>query len=862
MTWRKRRARVEEALDREIAFHIAKLTEDYIARGISPREARRRAMLEFGGREQVRQQVREVHISALAESIRFHILAAVRFVHRAPAFSLAVILTLALGIGANSAVFSAIDAIVLRPFAFPHGDELLRLYQHDTQGRDANTFVAPQRLEDWNRMTTAFAGITGYYKDDLSESSGPLPEKVTEALVAPRFLEVLGVAPMLGRNFAPEEERFGGPDAVLISYAFWQRRFHGDADALNRKLHIGSYYYSIVGVMPQSFTYPDRDVNLWAPSPADAPYAQRRDETWFTVIGRMKPGIPLNQAAADLETVQRRLGAQYAKPDAELTTTVEPLKATVIGNVGRSLWLLYGSVSLLLLIACSNIAALLLARTAQREQEIAIRFSLGASRRAIVTQLLAEVLGLALIGALAGLAVAASAARVFHLLADRLPRANEVTLNWSVVGYSLACAMATALICGLYPALRGTRRQLAGGLAAGSRTQVSARNPMQWVLVGVQVTLAVTLLVGAGLLLRSLDALGHVNPGFDATHVLTLQVSGSWGETTNMAAVINRVNRTLDGLRSLPGVEDAATAGALPGASYLYQSQFNIDGKIDPARRILADSRTVSQGYFATLRIPLLAGEACRQASTTSDILVNRSFANLYLNGTTGVGHTIEAATYNDFGVKGIVRGVVGDAREEGLKDLPVPTVYSCFSAPNPFPTYLIRTHGEPMAMADAVRKRIHELEPARSVYAIMPLEEHLSDAFTENRLRTMLLTAFAMSAMLLASIGLYGTLSYLVRLRQREVGVRLALGAMRGHIVSRFVLQGLRVTALGCVAGMAVALGLSRFLRGMLYGVSALDPWTYAGVVALILLVAVMASLVPAVRAAWVEPVKVLREE
>jgi putative ABC transport system permease protein len=849
-------------MEHEIADHVARLTQDYVAQGMSHEEARRHALVEFGGREQVKQQVREVHLWAAAEAVRFHARAAVRFLRNSPGFSLAVILTLALGIGANSAVFSAIDAIVLRPLAFPHGDELVRIYQHDVHGRDANTFVAPQRLEDWNRLTSTFAGITGYYKDDLSELSGPLPEKVTEALVAPRFLNVLGVAPALGRNFTSEEERFGGPPVVLISYAFWQRRFHGDPGTLNRKLHIGRYYYAIIGIMPQSFVFPDGGVDVWAPSPPDAPYALRRDATWFTVIGRVKPGVTLSAAAADLETVQRQLGRQYPKPDASLTTSMEPLKATVIGDVGRSLWLLYGSVSLLLVIACSNIAALLLARTAEREQEIAIRFSLGATRRSVVLQLLSEVAGLSLLGGAAGIAVAAAAARGFHLLAEHLPRTDEVHLNWTVAAYSLACALTTAVLCGLYPALRATRTDPALGLAAASRGQVSSRNPMQWILVGVQVTLAVMLLSGAGLLVRSLDNLGHVNPGFDPSHVLTLQVSGSWGETTNMPGVVQRINRTLDGLRALPGVESAATAGMLPGVPGEYQNEFKVDGKLDPGRKVLGESRWVSAGYFSTMRIPLLTGQACSETSNTPDVLVNRAFANLYLNGDSAVGHVIEPATSGDFQAAGTVRGIVGDAREEGLNQPPAPTVYSCYSAPTPFPNYLIRTNGEPMSMADAVRRRIHELEPARSVYAVMPLQQHLSDAFTEDRVRTLLLTVFALSAVALACIGLYGTLSYLVRLRQREVGVRLVLGAMRGQIVGRFLLQGVRVAAIGCAAGIAAAVGLSRFLRGMLFGVSAADPATYLGVVAVILAIAVLASLVPALRAAWVQPVKILREE
>ena len=270
--------------------------------------------------------------------------------------------------------------------------------------------------------------------------------------------------------------------------------------------------------------------------------------------------------------------------------------------------------------------------------------------------------------------------------------------------------------------------------------------------------------------------------------------------------MISRINRTLDGLRALPGVDDAATAAMLPGVPSKFQIEYKVDGKLDPARRILADSRPVSNGYFNTMHIPLLAGEACKESSTTSDIVVNRSFANLYLGGSGGIGHTLQDAGSSTFGINGIVRGIVGDAREEGLNEPPVPIAYFCFSAPNPFPNYLIRVHGDPMQMADAIRRRIHELEPARSVYAIMPLDQHLSDAFTENRLRTMLLSLFALTAVSLACIGLYGTLSYLGRLRQREVGVRLALGAPRQSILAGFLFQGLRVAALGCAAGLALS--------------------------------------------------------
>jgi putative ABC transport system permease protein len=857
-----RRSARDNALDREIAFHVEELTRANLARGMTSEEARRRAVLDFGGREQVKQQLREVHLSAIAEALAANLRSAIRFLRKSPSFSLAAILTLALGIGANSAVFSAIDAIILRPLPFPQADQLVQIYQHDSKGRDANVFVAPVRLTDWSRMNSTFQAVSGYYKDDLSELSGALPEKITEALVAPRFLEVLGIEPALGRDFAPDEERFGGTNAVLISQRFWQRRFHGDPAALDAKLHIGSYYYSIVGILPASFQFPDDTVDVWMPSPMDAPYAQSRDSTWFSVIGRLKPGVELKQALADLSTVQLQLGRQFPKPDAELSVDAVPLKQVIVGGVRNSLWLLYGSVSLLLLIACLNIAALLLARTTDREHEIAIRYSLGASRARIVAQLLSEVFVLAFLGSLAGLALAAAAAREFHRLSQTLPRAEEIALNWRIVLYALATAVISSLLCGLIPAIRGSRRGLAGALAQTSRTQVSARNPLQWLLVGAQVTLAVALLVGAGLLLRSFQELGRVSPGFDPGHVLTLQITGSWGETGDMKGLVQRVNRMLDGLRTLPGVEDAATADMLPGTPGRYDVEYKVDGHDNLGHKILADTRVVSAGYFTTARIPVLRGEVCKPDSTTHDLVVNRSFTSTYFNGASPIGHQLVQPGSTQFPINGTIRGVVGDAREEGLNTAPVPTVYFCFSAPNPFPNYLIRTHGDPMQMADAVRRRIHELEPGRSVYAIVSLEQHLNDTFSENRLRTGLITLFAVTAVSLACIGLYGTLSYLGRLRQREVGVRLALGALRGRIVAQFLIQGMRAAAIGCAAGLALGLALTRFLTGMLYGVTAADPATYAAVVLLILLVAALASLVPALRAARVEPVRILREE
>ena len=869
MEWWKslfRKRALDAQLDSELRFHIEELTEANIAAGLTPEEARRRAVLEFGGREQIKEELRDVHRVSIVEGSLANLKSAFRFIRKSPSFSITVILTLALGIGANSAVFSAIDGILLRPLPFPNGDQLMELRQYNPKTRSPRTRLAPVRLEDWNRMNSTFQAITGYYTEDNSETSGPLPEKVTQAFVTPSFLQVWGISPALGRDFTREEEHFGGPNAILISDRFWRRRFGADPNALGKKLRVNGFSSSIVGVMPASFLFPDRDVDLWSAVPPDAPIAQSREWTWYLAIGRLKPGVTLEQARANLATVQKQLGIAFPKTDADLIVAIEPLKEMTIGGVRRSLLILYGSVSLLLLIACTNIVALLLARAAQRQHEISVRFSLGGSRTAIVSQLLTEVFVLALAGAGLGLVVANAASKVFRTLAADLPRIEEIGLNWRIVLYSLVCSVLATLICGLFPAICGTRRNVSSSLTQSSRTQVTTRNPLQWLLVGVQVALAVTLLAGAGLLLRSFQELGRVSPGFDASHVLTFHISASYAETADWKGLTQRIDRTIDSLGSLPGVETAATDGTLPGVPSHFQIELNFsEGQQDTERKIVAESRFVSPAYFATMRIPILSGELCRESPDSLksiNVMVNRSFANTYLGESTALGRHLQEVPISGLLPPGEIRGIVGDAREEGLHREPGPTVYWCTSASGPDPFYLIRTRTEPMAMAETVRQKIHEIEPARSVFNIAPLTDHLDEAFAENRLRTVLLAFFAATAVSLACVGLYGTLSYSVNVRRREVGLRLALGALQGQIVKQFLFQGLGVSFLGCVAGSVLAAAFARVLSGMLYGVSPTDVTTLLGVVVLVLGVAAVASLAPAIRAASVEPMQVLREE
>ena len=850
-------------LDREVAFHIDALARDYQAAGLSAGQARRQARIDFGGREQVTQQLREVHISALIEAARSNARAAFRFLRKVPGLSAAVILTLALGIGANTAVFSAIDAVILRPLPFPQGDQLMTIEQYDTRGKSPVTVVAPIRLEDWNRLNHTFQAITGYYTEDESEISGPLPEFLNNALVAPRFLDVWGVAPELGRGFTPAEEHYGGPNAVLITHSFWMRHFHGDPSAVGKQLHFGHQAYTVVGVMPASFAFPDRDVNVFTPSQPDAPYAQDRTSTWYTVVGRLKPGVTRPQALADLSTVQRQLGVQFPKTDRDLEVHMQPLKSIIVGDIGDSLWLLYGAVTLLLLIACINIAALLLARTADRERELSLRFALGASRRNVIAQLLSEVLLLAALGSILGLALAGGAVQLFHHFAKALPRAEEIGLNWHLLLYTFVSALTAALLSGLYPALRSTRGDLAHTLAQGSRGQVSTRGGLQWLLVGAQVAFAVTLLVGAGLLLRSFEALGRVSPGFDASHVLALQLTGSYHEDMKRL-LTQRINGALTAIRSIPGVEAAATGGwSLPGVPGQAQIELSLaEGEQDKSHKIVAITHVISSGYFHTLSIPVLQGQDCAEDGGPPSALVNRSFANRYLRQVTPIGSHLSTVAQDATMPSAVIRGIVGDTREDGLNAAPSPTVYPCISAPTPSPWFLVRTHGNPMAFANIIRLKLHQVEPARSVFNLSPLEDHISDSLTENRLRTSVLTFFAGTAISLACLGLYGTLSYLGRMRRREMGLRLAIGATRPQIVAALVAPGLRIAAIGCLAGLAMGAAASHLLQGMLYAVSPADPITYAAIILLVVVVAVAASAGPALSAATTDPAKVLREE
>jgi putative ABC transport system permease protein len=850
-----RSSRTQDEIERELSFHIVERVDDLRARGLSEEEALRRARQQFGNTLVQRERTRDVDVSLSMDALLRNIRHACRALVRTPGFTLAVVMTLALGMGANTAVFSMIDAVLLRSLPFPDADRLVQLTEITETSGEITT--AAVRLYDWDRLATTFAAITNYVTEHVSDTTGVEPEVARRATVGARFLDVVGIRPSLGRGFTAREHRMGGGDVVLISDRYWNRRFGRDPNVLTRTVRMVDRTYAIVGVMPATFGFPSDDIDWWVPQFADAPWTQNRQFKGFFGVGRLAPGVNLDQARSDLARVQAQLATQYPRTDSQLRPQVTPLKDALVGGMRASLWLLFGSVSVLLLIACVNIAALLLARGAQRWHEVAVRYALGASRRSVALQLLTESAVLALAGAAAGIAVAVAISSAFRTLAPTLPRLADITIDGRVLIYTLAATVAVAILCGLVPAFRSSRTP---ALRTGiGRAQVSVRQPLQWLLVGVQVALSVTLLATAALLVRSLDALSRVDTGFEPANVLTFRVSGAFGEEREYVRIVQRINRTLDELAQQPGIEATATTLSLPGLPGGVAEQFRLVELRDSSTPISAQSRAVSPSYFDVLRIPILEGELCSRPtdeSSTSEVMVNRAFASRYVRGRSAVGLHIATATPNR------IAGIVGDAREIGIDREPVPTLYNCISAATPIPLYLARTQGDPRAAIERIRATLRRLEPLRSVYDFVPLEREIDNAYAQNRLRTVVLVSFALTALSLACLGVYGTLSYAVSLRRREIGLRIALGSSRMGIVKQFLVLGLRVVCGAVAVGLVMSLAFARGLSGMLFGISPTDPATLGGVTLLVLVVGAVALFVPAARATIRSPAHVLRQE
>jgi putative ABC transport system permease protein len=782
-----------------------------------------------------------------------------RTLFQRPTLFFTVVTTMALGIGANSAIFSVIDAILLKPLPYPGADRLMAIFESNPQKKIARSPLAPVRVEEWNRLNRSFTGIAAAYTESFAETSGTLPERLVSAKVSPRFFSVLGTPPLLGRGFTSDEDQFNGPNAAVISERLWQRRFHRDPHVIGKILRTAGGSIPIVGVAPDSFRFPEDNIDLWRPAQLPPQVMRAREARWHISVGRLREGMSPATALADLANVQTALAREYPATDAGWAPVVEPLKEQKVGGVRRSLWLLFGAVSLVLLIACANVACLLLAQAVRRTAEIAVRFSLGATRQAVVKGLLLEALCASLPGAVLGLILAGWGAAWFRRAATGLPRAEEIQVDWRIVLFTFGLTMLTAIVFGLFPAFRATADQTAGALVGSSRAQVGGRQRALRVLVSGQIALAIVLLVGAGLLIRTLSRLGDTPLGFKPERVLALRISGHWGETNNTERVRQRLHRTLEQLRDIPGVEAAAITASLPGGGQEWPSEFRIVGRNSGSsgEKMFVDAPLMTSDYFRVLDIPMLAGELCRPDQTA--VLVNRSLVERYFGTDNPVGREIQLGPHPPVRVF----GVVADVREHGYSKDPTPIAYTCaLLGWIPDPHYLLRTAGDPAHFIETVRRAVQAIEPSRAVYGARPLSEYVASSLAEKRFQTMLLSMFGATALLLAMVGLYGVMTFLVSQRTREIGLRMALGAQRAQILRHVFGQGALMAAAGGAAGLLAAAVLARFIASLLFGVTVVDPVTFIAVSGVLAMVAGIALWAPARRAARVDPMTALRQE
>ncbi len=792
---------------------------------------------------------------------------ALRALLRRPGYTITAVLMLALGVGATTTLFSVVDTILLKPLPYPHPDRLVTLLEASPSKNKKDSLIAPARLEDWNRLNQTFESIGASYAENVTDTSGTEPERLAGRRVSPRYFNVYGVAPLIGRTFHSDEDVAGGPTVAVISYGLWTRRYGQDAGVLGKRLVIGGNGYSIVGVMPKEFA--SSSIDLWIPAQLK-PFllTHIREARFYVGIGRMKPGVTMQQAQADLSRVQQQLGEQFPQTDKGWAAIAYDLKEQRVGEYRRTLLLVFGAVALLLLITMANISGLTLAQLHQREREMAIRSSVGASRAQVIATVMREVLLIAAAGAAAGTAVSIWCVQLIAKFFTDLPRMAELAFDWRALAFTVAASLLATIVFGAIPAIQSTRSDLAPLLAESSRSVSGGHRRMQRSLVVAQLAVTVLLLSSAGLLLRSYYNLSHVDSGFDTSHTLTFHVGAAWDEDRP------RVGRMqlalLSAFERFPGVEAAGMTNFLPATGATLNYQITVEGlaQTEENGTYTVGERTVSSGYLKALKIPLLAGEWCPELQpfdfakpVSEKAMVNRRFVELYAKGQSVIGrHFIFSQNGPNVPMDEIV-GVVGDVREDGLAAAPAPYVYSCSGAGAwPDPEYVVRTQGDARAMMQQIRGVVHSIEPNRAVFGVKLLDGLVDDALEQPRLNTRFLAMFAAAAMLVASVGLYSLISLLVTARTRELGVRIALGAGRGQIMRLIFTAAGQLLAIGAALGLALTLGVERLIKSMLFGVSPLDAFSLAAAIMVLVMVSALAAFLPARRAASIDPLEAMR--
>lgn len=868
---------VSDEVDAEIRYHLERRIEELEAEGRSRDEAERMAVAEFGDVEAAkralgkassrreRSQRRVEWLGELFQDLRF----GWRKLVAEPGFTVVAVLTLALGIGANTAIFSVVNAVLIRPLPYPAEDRLVKVWETTPEGVTTNV-VSSGNYMDWREQASSFDALGAHsWLFGMTLSGVEDPTRVRVMRITPSALNALGVGAAVGRTFTAAEGEPGGPSVALISHRLWQARFGGDPDVVGGTVQLDGTPFTVVGVMPPSFDYPAPEVDVWRVLRFGAEdYTQRRAHQW-NVVGRLQDGATVETAHAELNAIADRIREEHPRHMTGWGVNVVPLRTDMVGEAGTLLWVLMGVVGVVLLLTCVNLANLLLARATAREREVAVRSALGAGRGRLVRQLVVESLLLGVLGGgIALLVIVLGLDAMVALAPADLPLLDDVRVDPVVLAFAAGTTLLATLLFGLLPAVRATATA-PGDVLRGARGGGVAHGRFRAGLLVAEVALAVVLVVGAGLLVRSMARLNAVDPGLETANVLSVAVDipgSSYGTSEEQV----RFYRTLlDRVRAMPGVVAAAGTTEPPIIGYANTFSYTIEGR--PANSPTGredDERlaAVTPDYFRTLRIPVLEGRAIREtdrADATPVMVISRALAEKQWPDGDAIGQRIRFSEDSPWFE---IVGVAGDVRMDGLDRQAAPMLYMA-QAQKPWSwlTWLVltvRTEGDPAAHAPAVREALTDLDPHVLPERIATLDELYAGSSARRRFATILLGAFAALALVLGLVGVYGVLAYSVAQRTRELGVRIALGASRGAVAGRVVGRGIGLALAGVVIGMGAALAVSRFLESLVFGVGTRDPVTFAAIPVLLLVVAGVAAYLPARRATRVDPVKALRVE
>ncbi len=805
----------------------------------------------------------------LAQDLRY----AVRMLAKAPAFTAVAIITLALGIGANTAIFSVVNAVVLQPLPYPHANRIVAVNLKTPQGPDNVGYL---NAMDWAREAHSFAALGAYQADGFTLTGDGEPTIISAGIVSSGFFPVFSVKPLFGRTLQPSDDVKGAPRVADIGEGLWRSRLGADPNIVGKTIKLNDELFTVVGILPASFNFPDQlpRTELWIPirqSDNFAKWVDIRQASFLSVVGRLKPGVSIAQGQADLNVIHEALTKQYTLRSGR-SVNVESLQKSLLGDARLALLILLGAVGLVVLIACANIANLLLARATGRTREIAVRIALGAGRARIFRQLLTESVLLGIIAGLAGLLLSYwGLAGIKTLASDNLPHLTTISVDGWVLAFTFGLSVLAGVIFGLAPAWQSSEVDVNEALKEGGRgsTGGAKRRHIRSVLVSVEVALATVLLIGAGLLLKSFYRLAQTNPGFDASHLLKADVLLPQAQYTKPEEWSAFFRQAVDRMRSLPGVESAGAGLPLPFTGSYVGCGFIRADRPEPTHFSApsASGHWVTPGYFQLMRTPLLRGREFEVSDTIADapkvVIINKALADRYYPNDDPVGKNIKVFAPDGTTPIERVVGVVGDEKDKALSDAAAPMLYFPY-AQEPWwtMTLVLRTKGDPAALAGALREQIHEMDAALPVDNLQSMSSAISNTESDARFRSLLLGLFGILALVLASVGIYSVLAYVVAQRTHEIGIRVALGAQGGDVLRLVIVQGMRAVVIGAAVGIAAALALSQLLSEFLYGVGDKDPVTFAGVAILLSLVALAACYVPARRAMRVDPMVALRYE